>query len=63
MAMSKKLSREPLLINGSPVFYAFPHKQGDKHVDVEIRKPTGDIYIVALLMELCEHKLRFYDNF
>lgn len=63
MAMSRKLSREPLLINGSPVFYAFPHKQGDKHVDVEIRKPTGDIYIVALLLELCEHKLRFYDNF
>lgn len=41
MAMNRKLSREPLLINGSPVFYAFPHKQGDKHVDVEIRKPTA----------------------
>ena len=49
MAVSKKLSREPLLINGSPVFYAFPHKQGDKHVDVEIRKPTGDIYVAGTL--------------
>lgn len=41
MAFNKKLSREPLLINGSPVFYAFPHNHGDKHVNVEIKKPTG----------------------
>ena len=41
MAVNKKLSREPLLINGSPVFYAFPHKHGGNHLEVEIKKPTG----------------------
>ena len=42
MAFNKKLSREPRLIIGSPVFYAFPHNHGDKHVNVEIKKPTGE---------------------
>lgn len=41
MAVNKKLSREPLLINGSPVFNAFPHKHGGNHLEVEIKKPTG----------------------
>lgn len=41
MAVNRKLSREPLLINGSPVFYAFPYKHGDNHLEVEIKKPTG----------------------
>lgn len=41
MAFNKKLSREPLLINGSPVFYAFPHKHDAHHLDVEIKKPSG----------------------
>ena len=41
MAFNRKLSREPLPINGSPVFYVFPHKHGDKHVEVEIKKPSG----------------------
>ena len=44
MAVNKKLSREPLLINGSPVFYAFPHKHGGNHLEVEIKKPTGMIH-------------------
>ncbi|XP_078365868.1 uncharacterized protein LOC144650085 [Oculina patagonica] len=42
MAFNKKLSREPLLINGSPVFYAFPHKHDAHHLDVEIKKPSGN---------------------
>ncbi|XP_074616259.1 uncharacterized protein LOC141875770 [Acropora palmata] len=41
MALNRKLSSEPLLINGTPVFYAFPYNQGDQHVEVEIRKPTA----------------------
>lgn len=41
MAFNKKLSREPLSINGSPVFYAFPHKHGDHHLEAEIKKPSG----------------------
>ena len=57
MAINRKLSREPLLINGTPVFHAFAHKQGDKHVEVEIRKPTGIICISAMLSEL----IVFYD--
>nr|XP_058964076.1 uncharacterized protein LOC131790839 [Pocillopora verrucosa] len=44
MAFSRKLSREPLPINGSPVFYVFPHKHGDKHVEVEIKKPSGSSF-------------------
>lgn len=41
MALNRKLSSEPLLINGTPVFYAFPYNEGDQHVEVEIRKPTA----------------------
>lgn len=41
MAVNRKLSGEPLLINGSPVFYAFPYKHGDNHLEVEIKKPTA----------------------
>ena len=48
MAMNRKLSREPLLINGSSLFFAFPKKQGDTHVDVEIRKPTGTLLAISL---------------
>ena len=47
MAVNRKLSREPLLINGSPVFYAFPHKHGDNHLEVEIKKPTGKLHIAT----------------
>ena len=46
MAFNKKLSREPLLINGSPVFYAFPQKHGSSHLEVEIKKPSGTIQTV-----------------
>lgn len=44
MAFSRKVSREPLPINGSPVFNAFPHKHGDKLVEVEIKKPSGSSF-------------------
>ena len=47
MAVNRKLSREPLLINGGPVFYAFPHKHGDNHLEVEIKKPTGKLHIAT----------------
>ena len=57
MAVNRKLSREPLLINGTPVFYAYAHKQGDKHVEVEIKKPTGIICIFTILSQL----VLFYD--
>lgn len=49
MAFNRKLSREPLQINGSPVFYAFPHKHGDKQLGVEIKKPSGMIQTVKCL--------------
>ena len=41
MAINKKVSREPLLINGSSLFYVFPGQHGSKHVTVDITKPSG----------------------
>ena len=55
MAFNKKLCREPLLINGSPVFYAFPHKHGDNHLEVEIKKPLGMMETVTCLLLSCVH--------